>query len=75
MNEFLDITTQMPNDDYMDHIFFSEKMNKLNDEQIAELLVGDVSDIEDFNENEDINTDNLDELLLNFDNRYNQVGT
>lgn len=50
-------------------------MNKLNDEQIADLLVGFVSDIEDFNEDDDINTDNLDELLLNFGINYNQIGT
>jgi len=35
-------------------------MNKLNDEQIAELLVGDVSDIEELNE--DDKDDNLDEF-------------
>lgn len=36
-------------------------MNYLNDEQIAELLVGDVSDIEELNEEDE--DDNLDEFF------------
>lgn len=38
-------------------------MAKLNDEEVAALLHGDISDIEDFDEIE-INYENLDEILL-----------
>lgn len=48
-------------------------MNKLNDEQRAEILMGDVSDIEDFHDEDEINTVNLDELLLTFEDDFNVV--
>lgn len=42
-------------------------MNKiLKDDDIAELLNGDVSDIEEFDEGEEINFGNLDEMLSEF---------
>jgi len=37
---------------------------QLKDEEIADILSGDTSDIEEFYE-DDINLDNLDELLMN----------
>lgn len=38
----------------------------LSDDIIADLLNGDVSDIEEFDEGDDISYENLDELLLEF---------
>lgn len=46
-------------------------MNYLNDEQIAELLVGDVSDIEELNEEDE--DDNLDEFFVVEQNFHDEV--
>lgn len=44
-------------------------MNRgLKDDDIADLLNGDVSDIEEFDEVEDINYENLDEILSTIPN-------
>lgn len=44
-------------------------MNRgLNDDDISELLNGDVSDIEEFDEGEEINYENLDEILSTIPN-------
>jgi len=40
----------------------------LSDDIIADLLNGDVSDIEEFDEGDDISYEHLDELLLEFPN-------
>ena len=42
---------------------------KLKEEEIAGILNGDTSDIEEFYE-DDINLDNLDELLMNVNDVY-----
>lgn len=39
---------------------------KLTDEEVAELLQGDVSDLEELDEGDDINIDNLNEILNQF---------
>jgi len=36
---------------------------KLSDEEVAELLQGDISDLEELDEGDDINIDNLNEIL------------
>lgn len=67
-----------PNDNYGNHVYFSQIINFMNniffrkmsrilsDDIIADLLNGDVSDIEEFDEGDDISYENLDELLLEF---------
>jgi len=39
---------------------------KLSDEEVAELLQGDISDVEELDEGDDINIDNLNEILIKF---------
>jgi len=39
---------------------------KLSDEEVAELLQGDISDLEELDEGDDINIDNLNEILNQF---------
>jgi len=39
---------------------------KLTDEEVAELLQGDLSDLEELDEGDDINIDNLNEILNQF---------
>lgn len=41
-------------------------MASLNDDEIAELINGDVSDLDEFDEGSDINFETLDEILLQF---------
>lgn len=41
-------------------------MSQLTDDDIVRLLNGDVSDIEEFDEGDDIHFDNLDKILSEF---------
>lgn len=41
---------------------------KLSDDEVAELLQGDISDLEELDEGDDINIDNLNEILNQFPN-------
>lgn len=74
----------MPNDNFSHHVnlfcclicyyifllsLFKKIPFKLKDEEIADILSGDTSDIEELYEN-DINLDNLDELLMNVNDVY-----
>lgn len=42
----------------------------LNDDQIVNILNGDTSDIEEYNDEDELDIENLDELLKNFPNNY-----
>lgn len=49
-------------------------MNRgLNDDDIVNLLNGDVSDIDEFDEGEDINYENLDEILSTIPNESDVI--
>jgi len=49
-------------------------MNRgLNDDDIVNLLNGDVSDIEEFDEGEEINYENLEEILSTIPNEPNVI--
>lgn len=43
---------------------------KLSDEEVAELLQGDISDIEELDEGEDINIENLNAILNQFPDTF-----
>lgn len=71
--------SQIPNDNFWNHehfvvyIFFFDVAivtrnmgKKLSDEEVAELLQGDISDLEELDEGDDINIDNLNEILNTF---------
>lgn len=72
--------SQIPNDHFWSHehfvamyIFYfdfaivtSNMGKKLSDEEVAELLQGDISDLEELDEGDDINLDNLNEILNQF---------
>lgn len=47
-------------------IVTSNMGKKLSDEEVAELLQGDISDLEELDEGDDINIDNLNEILNQF---------
>lgn len=47
-------------------VFFVGKIASLNDDEVFELLNGDLSDVEEFNEGLDVNFEIFDEILLGF---------
>ncbi|KAL4112420.1 hypothetical protein QTP88_016213 [Uroleucon formosanum] len=60
------------------HFFYvaivtSNKEKKLSDEEVAELLQGDISDLEELDEGDDINTDNLNEMLNQFPDNIEEL--
>ncbi|KAL4098999.1 hypothetical protein QTP88_023502 [Uroleucon formosanum] len=46
---------------------------KLSDEEVAELLQGDISDLEELDEGDDINIDNLNEILNQFPDNIDEL--
>lgn len=51
-------------------IILVDMAKKLSDDEVAELLQGDISDIEELDEGDDINIDNLNEILNQFPDTF-----